>query len=441
MNIGQENELQEFKESLSQLDKGLKSLTAMLNRHGTGSVYFGVDDNGNVKGISIGKKTCLDIRRRIRDLIEPQILANIEELRDEKGYLYIKLSANGTDTPYSCDGRYYVRNVSADESVSNEMLRKMLVTGDTDLIRQIPSDNQELTFAQFFTFLAGHGIHTTNPKTVFKSYSLINSNGEFNLMALLLSDQNSFSIKVVKFSGADKTAMSERTEYGRKCLLCTVQEVLDYFNGINTTMVDVTGATRHETNLFSYPAFREAWINACLHNAWNERIPPAIYIFDDRIEVVSYGGLPYGLTKEGFYNGTSLPINKSLLTLFILSDYSEQSGHGVPTIVTDYGREAFSFEDEMLKVSLKYHFVPDNVLIRKQKEANQAELTENQRKVYAYLSDNPKATLQEASEELGISLAGVKKIALKLQELELLKRTGSKRIGRWETVSFKQSGR
>ena len=56
MNIGQENESQEFKESLSQLDKGLKSLTAMLNRHGTGSVYFGVDDNGNVKGLTIGKK-------------------------------------------------------------------------------------------------------------------------------------------------------------------------------------------------------------------------------------------------------------------------------------------------------------------------------------------------------------------------------------------------
>ncbi|MBQ0100780.1 MAG: ATP-binding protein, partial [Lachnospiraceae bacterium] len=101
MNIGQENESQEFKESLSQLDKGLKSLTAMLNRHGTGSVYFGVDDNGNVKGLTIGKKTLMDIRSRIRDIIEPQILVNIEELKDEDSHQYIKVSAKGTDTPYS----------------------------------------------------------------------------------------------------------------------------------------------------------------------------------------------------------------------------------------------------------------------------------------------------------------------------------------------------
>ena len=62
MNIGQENEFQEFKESLAQLDKGLKSLTAMLNRHGTDTVYFGVDDNGNVKNLNIGKKTLMDIQ-------------------------------------------------------------------------------------------------------------------------------------------------------------------------------------------------------------------------------------------------------------------------------------------------------------------------------------------------------------------------------------------
>lgn len=48
MNLGQENENQEFKQSLSQLDKGIKSLTAMLNRNQKGIVYFGVDDNGNV---------------------------------------------------------------------------------------------------------------------------------------------------------------------------------------------------------------------------------------------------------------------------------------------------------------------------------------------------------------------------------------------------------
>ena len=55
MNLGIENEYQEFKESLTQLDKGLKSLTAMLNKHNQGAVYFGAKDDGNICGLMVGK--------------------------------------------------------------------------------------------------------------------------------------------------------------------------------------------------------------------------------------------------------------------------------------------------------------------------------------------------------------------------------------------------
>ena len=125
MNIGFENEYQEFKEGLGQLDKGLKSLTAMLNKYGNATVYFGVDDNGNVCGLSIGKNTLMDIRNRIRDKIEPRIYADIQECQDNNGKKYIKVTANGFDIPYSFDGRYYLRNISADEQASNDVLRKI----------------------------------------------------------------------------------------------------------------------------------------------------------------------------------------------------------------------------------------------------------------------------------------------------------------------------
>ena len=69
MNLGRENEKQEFKAGLDQLDKGLKSLSAMLNRGSEGTVFFGVDDDGTVKGLKIGKRTLLDIRSRAAELI------------------------------------------------------------------------------------------------------------------------------------------------------------------------------------------------------------------------------------------------------------------------------------------------------------------------------------------------------------------------------------
>lgn len=115
VNLGFENEKQEFKAGLAQLDKGLKSLSAMLNRGREGAVYFGVDDDGNVKGLDIGKRTLLDIRSRAAELIDPRIMLDIKEMADEEGRTYIRVHAEGSDIPYSCDGRYYLRTASADE--------------------------------------------------------------------------------------------------------------------------------------------------------------------------------------------------------------------------------------------------------------------------------------------------------------------------------------
>ncbi len=80
MNLGHENETLEFKESLGQLDKGLKSITAMLNRSGYGCVCFGVLDNGEVKGLTVGPNTLMDIRNKIKFLISPQALVHIEKV-------------------------------------------------------------------------------------------------------------------------------------------------------------------------------------------------------------------------------------------------------------------------------------------------------------------------------------------------------------------------
>lgn len=431
MNLGIENEFQEFKEGLGQLDKGLNSITSMLNRHGKATVYFGVDDNGDVCGLSIGKNTLMDIRNKIRDKIEPRIFAEIVELSDELGRKYIKVSVNGADIPYSFDGRYYIRNVSSDEQASNDILRKMLATSDSDIIRQKTSPKQNLTFKTLFALLSGVGKHPSDTEEFYGNYGLLTRDGKFNINAYLLSDNNDISMKVVVFEGKDKSVMSRRTEYGSKCLLLSLDEIAEFFSSMNVTRVDVKGTKRKENALFDYPSFREAWINACLHNDWNNAIAPSVYVFDDRIEVVSYGGIPYTLTKEGFFNGTSVPVNKSLLFVFIAAGYAEQSGHGVPTIVDRYGRGVFSFEDGMVKVTIPLEFERNEVQERKNAERQRKGLTRNQKKIYDILFEDGKKSLQEVADESGLSLAGVKKICLKLQEYGILERSGSKKDGIW----------
>lgn len=433
MNLGQENEYQEFKTSLAQLDKGLKSLTAMLNRHGRGCVFFGVDDHGEVIGLDVGKNTLLEIRNKISLLIDPKVINNIELLKDnEKDY--IKITAQGSDIPYSFDGRYYWRNVSSDEQASNDLLRKMLVAGDKDIIRQIPSENQNLTFVGLCNAINSQGQHAQDSAQFRQSYGLINNEGQLNMMAFLLSDQNTFEIKFVEFEGRNKAVLSHRTVYTDQSLIESTMAVLNKVKPLNSKSINVTEGIRREIDLFSYEAFREAWINAVVHNSWQEKIPPAVYLYDDRIEIVSYGGLPYGLSQEAFYSGTSLPVNRALLTVFIANRLSEQTGHGNPFIVSNYGREAFELGNGMVKVTLRFAFKPLHVMLRQADET----LTETQRSLLGFLKSNPNSKLADVASEFGITLIGVKKAVAKLQAMGLIKREGSKRFGKW-VVQFPNS--
>ena len=432
MDLGKENEKQEFKLGLGQLDKGLKSLCAMLNRHSEGTVFFGVDDDGTVKGLDIGKGTLLKIRSRAAELIDPRVIMDIDELEDDIGNSYIRVHAEGSDIPYSCDGRYYLRTAAADEKVGSALLRKMLISGNTDLLTQITSDNQNLTFAGMIAFLREKGIHAEESTEFLTNYGMFNRDDRYNLLANILSDQNEWIIKVMRFEGTDKTVVDERIQFTEQSLLITVQEVLDYFRIIDLSKkVDLSTGIRKEEPLFDYQSFREAWINACVHNTWTERIPPAVYIYDNRIEVVSYGGIPYGLSEEGFYQGTSKPVNNRLFNIFIACSFSEQSGRGVPQIVKTYGREAFSFRDGMLTVTIPFAFEPDYVKVRRSRDGIIEKLTVNQQKVLSYLQDHPRATLAETAENCSLSLGGVKKIVKKLQETDMLERTGAKNQSAW----------
>ena len=432
MNLGVENENREFKETLVQLDNGLKSLSAMLNRHGKGCVLFGVRDNGDVIGTDVGKDTLNKIRHRVAELIQPKVVADIRTDTSDDGKTYITVSAEGCNIPYSCDGRYFIRIMDADEKVPNDLLRRMLISGGTDLAKERPAERQDLSFSQLCTFMLAKGMHIEDNERLYSSYGLRNSEGLFNIMAFVLSDQNNFSIKVVRFSGKDKSVMSERTEYGGRCLLTSLEQVLLYAKAINTTKVNLSGGQRREKELFDFEAFREAWINACLHNSWAELLPPSVFIFDDRIEIVSYGGLPYGLSEEDFYAGKSVPVNKALMTIFTLTGFAEQSGHGVPVIVARYGRKAFSFSDGMLKVTIPFSFEPDPVNLRKYLSSPAIpRLSEKQFRILRYLAENPTSTLSAAAEKEDMSLAWAKKRVAVLQNMSILARVGSKKAGEW----------
>ena len=146
MNIGKESEKIEFKESLSELEAGLRSISSMLNRNKEATLYFGVKDDGSVIGIDIVKDTIIKIKEKIKAKIKPMVMPEIEELKSDDGKDYIKVYVNGTNIPYSYDGRYYVRTGASDDKVDPHLLVSIVESTIADRIKNIKSPLQDLTF-------------------------------------------------------------------------------------------------------------------------------------------------------------------------------------------------------------------------------------------------------------------------------------------------------
>lgn len=78
MNLGMENETLEFKKSTSELEEGVISLSSMLNKHGEGTLYFGVKNDGTVIGQKdINESTLRDVSRKVAEGIKPQVIPEI----------------------------------------------------------------------------------------------------------------------------------------------------------------------------------------------------------------------------------------------------------------------------------------------------------------------------------------------------------------------------
>lgn len=424
MNFGMETELVEFKKTTGELKEGIVSLASMLNKNGKGTLYFGVRNDGEIIGQQIGDRTLREISQGIANAIKPQVIPTIiMELCDDKNV--IKVAVEGDEKPYSAYGKYYMRSADGDREISPQQLRSLMLSV-SDSIVNIEANNQELTFGQLKMLYAGNNL-TLRENTFKQNLNLLTRDGTYNLMAAILADANSYSIKVAVFRGTDKTNLVKRNEYGYKCMLVAVKQVLDYMEALNDTMVDVGGSLRKESRLFDFPCFREAWLNACLHNRWSRQTPPAVYMFEDRIEIISVGGLPDGLTLEEFYEGKSKPVNLELQQIMVQLDYIEQTGHGVPLIVSRYGKEVFDITENFITVT-----IPLNKKIENELPKREERLIDNiSKEILRLMRKNGNIRVSEISKQVGLGTTTITKRIRQLREKGIIERTGAKKNGQW----------
>ncbi len=425
MTFGYETETTEFKKSTGELKEAIISLSSMLNKHSHGTVYFGVRNDGTVVGQKIGDRTLRDVSQMVANSIKPQIIPTITlEFTDDCNV--IKLEASGNEKPYSAFGRYYIRSADEDRELSPAELRRIMAENEVcDIISLQESDNQNLSFLQLKSLFSARGL-TINDAKFEENLGFYNKNHKFNVMAEILSDKNDISVKVVTFRGSDKSELIGRNEYGFKCLALAMDQVLSYMEALNDTKVVMNSHQREEIKLFDFAAFKEAWQNACLHTKWSIKNPPAVYIFNDRIEIISTGGLSEGLSREEFFKGISKPVNAKLQKIFGQLGYVEQTGHGVPLIIGRYGVQAFDISDNFVNVTIPF----SKDFIRLQR-VSRKKMNATQTKVYDYLQTNPYATMKTISSVCEMSEGNVRKVLGFLKTNDYIIREGSNKAGNW----------
>jgi len=305
------------------------------------------------------------------------------------------------------------------------------------------SEYQDLTFEKLLIYYAAKGIKL-NLDTFKKNLSFYTEDRKYNILAQLLSDNSHFPIRVAIFSGKSKAdKMYSVREFGNQCILYSLDEVLRYGDVLNIIQADEVGRVveRKEEPLFENDAFREAVVNAFVHNRWVDGNEPMITFFADRVEILSRGSLAPEQTMEGFFAGESIPVNKKLSEIFLQLHLSEKTGRGVPQIIHRYGKEVYDFRGNSIVVKIPFNWIDradyrmDDKVDFKVSDRHLNYFTNSTHaKILEEIRNNPNITKAELSKILKLGKTAIDDGIAALKKQDYIERIGSNKTGYWKVL-------
>ena len=371
----------EFKETIT--NTFLKTVSAFSNYDG-GSILFGIDDNGNVKGLPDIKQACLDIENKINDSISPQPNYTLEVQNNNQT---IKLTVkSGIQKPYLYKSKAYKRNDTATIEVDTLEFSRLILEGKNIRFEELPCKDQELSFEILYSKLKESvQIETFNRDTL-KTLNLYDNVNGYNNAGGLLADRNHFpGIDMVKF-GESISIIQKRVTFENISILDVYEKAIAVFRDYYEYEV-IQEADRKKVEKIPEAAFREAIANSLIHRVWDVESQIRVLMFDDRIEVVSPGGLPSGITVNEYLAGKLSALrNRNLANVFYRLGFVEIFGTGIIRIKQLYeeslAKPEFEVSENAIKVVLPIF-------------ENNFNLSEDEKAIYKVLS---KTMLKSISE-------------------------------------------
>lgn len=215
------------------------------------------------------------------------------------------------------------------------------------------SVTQDLSFGEAescFTML-----HSALTPEKMRVLGLKGKNGNYTNLALLLSDQCVHTMKLTVFQGTGTGILQEYTEL-HGSLLTQLKEAYAILDRLNRKQIVFSGLTQNEQRSYPAEAIREGLMNAVLHRDYRFKDSTLINIYEDRIEFVTLGGLPEGITINDLNLGISVLRNPGLAQVFAELQMLGGFGIGIRAIRDAYAQgyqsPAFDASDHAFRLIL-----------------------------------------------------------------------------------------
>ena len=418
-----ESETLELKQELTKNIK--KEIVAFANSKG-GTIYIGITDTGEILGLKDIKSDIESLSGMIREGIIGNLTTytdiEIKEI-DKKDVIELHITSAPEKPYYLADkglksSGVYIRHGSSTIQATDEIIRKMLIESSKKSFEEEISNVQELTFDYANEIFKKRNIEFSNEK--FKSLKMITDN-KFNNLALLLSDQNPYTVKCAIFDGTNKTLFKDRKELSGSYLKI-VEDAFYYMNLSNHINSTFNGLQRIDKK--DYPDFsiREALLNAIIHRDYYFNGSILLSIFDDRIEINSTGGLINTLSLNDVYNGVSESRNPNFAEIFHRLNYVENYGTGIGRIINEYQgsklKPIIELSENVFKITLpNLNYIESN--------KNEFNNMTQEEIITKYVKEKTKITRSEVEKLLDIGNTRAKQIINKLLEDHILIKRGT----------------
>lgn len=427
----------------------LKSVSAFANGLG-GSLFFGIDDNGSVRGVDDVQHVCEVISSKIRDYMDPMPEVEMIPHRTDEGLEVMQLKVNaGCYTPYYYvgDGQRVAFVRVGEESVpatAEQMVRLVLKgsnkTFDSIVANYKSEDDTFIILAKEFKKRTGQNWD----KKYLLSFGLVTGNGYLTNAGALFTDDSPMwqsRLYCTRWDGKDKSDAINDAEFSGNVILL-LRESMNFVKSNTRKGWEKLPNGRKNKPEYAERAVLEAMVNHFIHRDYTVMGGEVhLDIYDDRLTVTSPGGMYNGqlIQNLDITNVSSERRNPILANVMAQLDYMEKRGSGLTRICNE--TKALEGYKEELKPEFKSTPTQFQTIIFASSDTSNVgdndgdtskiKLTERQQNIMHLISKTPSISAKKMSETLSVSSRTVERDLSILQKKGVLKREGKDNAGVW----------